>query len=449
MAVTPHPADEAIRARYRTDSDATIAEAIGKTRGWVEKRRRRLGLRKPQGVGDTTTKSVTADAIIPDTSRESIEVEESETVLRIASKSPRIKSAEELIAHRGIDLDRWRIVKRREKQYEGMMKNAADEPVVVPMYSVHIELAPDYEARNMDAMREAILTDIRDHAPRYPAQRPPLFPTDAPRYMLEVCIFDPHFGKYAWSGESGEDYDLHIAERRFMWALERLLQKASHNAIEQIVFPIGQDAIHADSSENTTTRGTRQDVDTRWFKVFRLTRLVYQRAFERCMEIAPVLGIVVPGNHGKHSELALGEVLDAHFHHTDRVQIIGGPRERKYHQYGKNMIGYTHGDTVKLDKLPMLMAVEEPQMWADTQYREIHTGHVHKAKQISFVGTDEVNGVRVRVCPSLSGTDAWHAQQGFVHGWKAAEAFLWARDGGLEDTYSANLGSYPTDQQAA
>ena len=60
-------------------------------------------------------------------------------------------------------------------------------------------------------------------------------------YMLEVNIFDLHFGKLCWNGETGEDYDTKIASKRFHSAIDDLIQKASVYNISKILFPIGNE----------------------------------------------------------------------------------------------------------------------------------------------------------------------------------------------------------------
>lgn len=358
---------------------------------------------------------------------------------------------EELMRLHGFDPDLWEIeraivnhyplgtVTRKVEKDEHGGKVETATPDVRMMFQVKLWLRMCKPAVRLVALKESILADLRDHAPVYPSYSTPSIRDPAERHLLELCVFDPHFGKYAWREESGEDYDLKIAGERFLWAVEELLRRAHGFPLERIVIPVGNDALHADNAQNTTTGGTPQDVDSRWFKVFRTARLLYTHAIDRCLTIAPVDVVVVPGNHDRQSALALGEVLDAHYGRTERVHVNGGPRLRKYYEYGSNMILYTHGSEERPNNLPLLMATEEPQMWARTKYREAHTGHLHKKRETQFVGVDEHNGVRVRILGSLAGTDAWHHSRGFTQNWKAAEAFIWSRDGGLVGNVSANL----------
>ena len=61
-----------------------------------------------------------------------------------------------------------------------------------------------------------------------------------------------------WSGETGEDYDIKIATRRFKQAIEKAIQRASGNDFNRILFIVGNDFFNSDTKDNTTTSGTAQ-----------------------------------------------------------------------------------------------------------------------------------------------------------------------------------------------
>lgn len=451
MPGTPWINDEPKLRRWAAEGvdPDTIAARLGRSydgvRVYAGTRSIRLAPRLPPGeraaaVGAAEREPSAEAAPV----REGIDQEFGGDTGRLSSRG-RIATVEELLEKAAVDLAVWEVERYVVNQWEVGAKDDSGAIQVEPLYQIKAWLRRK-RGLNSGELRDALLADLREHAPVYPKYRAK--PASSAPHLLELCLFDPHFGKFAWGKETGEDYDLRIASERFLWAVETLLERARGFPVERILFPVGNDAIHADNAENTTTRGTRQDVDTRWFKLFRTARLVYQQAIDRCMEVAPVDVIVVPGNHDQQSALALGEVLDAQYSKTERVQVIGGPRLRKYYPYGRALIGFTHGSEEKPGSLPLLMATEAPELWAGSEYREWHTGHWHKRKETQFVGVDEHNGVRVRVISSLAGTDAWHFSQGYTQGWKAAEAFVWSPDQGLVGQFSANLGPY-ADREAA
>ena len=103
-----------------------------------------------------------------------------------------------------------------------------------------------------------------------------------------------------------------------------------------------------------------------------------QHAIIYLSNIAPVDVIIVQGNHDYERMFYVGDLLYARFADNPNVTIDNGLNERKYYQYGTNMILHFHGDKVKSDKIPLLMATEQPVMWSETTFREAHLGHFHK-----------------------------------------------------------------------
>jgi hypothetical protein len=70
-----------------------------------------------------------------------------------------------------------------------------------------------------------------------------------------ISLFDVHFGKYCWAGDSGSNYDLNEADRVYRQAVVDLLEKVPSGGVAKIVFPIGQDFGHFDNANNATTKG--------------------------------------------------------------------------------------------------------------------------------------------------------------------------------------------------
>src|SRR5690606_11750769 len=93
-------------------------------------------------------------------------------------------------------------------------------------------------------------------------------PTPAPANsnadLLAVYMMgDPHIGLYAWAEETGNSFDLEIAERTLVNAADRLVSVAPA-ARQALVVNVG-DFYRSDNSFNRTARsGHALDVDTRW-----------------------------------------------------------------------------------------------------------------------------------------------------------------------------------------
>lgn len=256
--------------------------------------------------------------------------------------------------------------------------------------------------------------------------------------LLELAIFDLHLGKLSWKGETGEDYDMSIAIQRYKDCIAELLSRTDLSKIDRILLPLGNDMIHIDNKFKTTTAGTPQDTDGRFAKIIRVAKRLMIDTIEELSAIAPVDVMIVPGNHDQTVMFTLGEILEAFFYGNEDVTIYNDPKLRKYYKYGQNMIMFTHGSEEKHADLGLIAATEAPSIWANTKYREVHLGHLHKSKSVKYTNVDEYQGFKIRIINSLSGTDAWHYSKGYMS-LKGAEAFIWDAEKGLITNHFYNL----------
>lgn len=251
-------------------------------------------------------------------------------------------------------------------------------------------------------------------------------------FLLEVPIVDLHVGKLGWAPEVGESYDYKIARKRFESTVDDVFARAENINIEKILLPIGNDYFHYDNIEVTTTAGTQQDTDTRWQQLYSIGYEMLVRAIDKFELLAPVEVIHVPGNHDWMTSWQAMKYLWAWYHDNDRVHVNTDPKSRKYFEYGKNLIGYTHGDKEK-KRLFGNMQVEAPQAWGRTKYREWHTGHLH-SEQVK-----EEHGVIVRTLSSITGPDSWHFTNGYIGALAKHQTFLWHKEKGLYEIWHTPL----------
>ena len=361
----------------------------------------------------------------------------------------RVKNEKDLIRICGIDTKEWMIDHWICEVYEAQRKNRRihmkykkgvangsvddeGQTTITPLYLVKAWLVRQVaEIRKRDALLQQV-KDAKRHAFKYRKPRYKL----GRQYLFEVDFPDLHFGKLAWGEESGDDYDVKIAREMALSALDTLLGFAAHYKVGRILMPIGNDFFNVDNKSNTTTHGTPQQEDTRWQKTFRLGRQLCVEMIDRCAMIAPVDVLVVPGNHDEERSFYLGDALQSWYHNCKFVSVDNSAKKRKYYPFGRNLIGFTHGYHEKFEKLPFIMPVEVPKLWAASDFREWHLGDKHHKKDLLY-RTEDKNGVTIRLLRSLSATDSWHFDKGYIGGVRAAEAFLWDRERGLVGQFNA------------
>lgn len=247
--------------------------------------------------------------------------------------------------------------------------------------------------------------------------------------LLEISIPDMHIGKLSHKSETNEDYDLKIAVKRYKDAVQEILSRTNLEKVERILLPIGNDLINIDNENLTTVAGTPQDCDSRFSKMVKVTKELLIDTINQLAEIAPVDVVIVKGNHDSTVTFMIGEILDAWFHQNRNITIDNSPKWRKYYQYGKVGILYTHGEKEKVNDLGLIFATEEAKLWADTKYRFAKLGHWHKSKEMKHVSVDTEVGFQVQILPSLSATDEWHYGKGYL-GLKQCKGYLYHKTKG-------------------
>jgi len=257
--------------------------------------------------------------------------------------------------------------------------------------------------------------------------------------LAEVNIYDAHIGKLCYHAQSGENYDTSIAYDRFMNTLDLTMKRASVFNFNRIVFPVGNDFFNTDNMLGTTTKGTIQVEDRRWQKVYKLGRELLIGGIDFLSQFAPVDVIVVPGNHDFERMFYLGDTLQMFYADNPNVTVNNSEKFRKYYKHGNVLLGYTHGADEKESDLPLLMAQEVPHLWSQSKVREFHLGHLHHRKEIKYRSTKEYVGVVVRYMRSISGTDQWHSQKGYVGTLKGSECFIWNDKTGLVAMMENNI----------
>ena len=347
----------------------------------------------------------------------------------------RIVTLEDLVRVCNIDTEEWNIARWECTKWEVGAKNDAGEIVVEPLFRVNAKLEKRKLDNDLEKQKVLIISEMRKHAPQYPVIE---YTDMGQQCLLELSIFDIHFGKLAHKNESGEDFDLKIAEKRFKTAVDELLGRVNLDTVTRILFPVGNDLIHVDNIVSTTFNGTPQDSDTRFHKIFTTVKKVLIETIDKLSAIAPVDILIIPGNHDTTVTFLMGEVLDAWYCNNDSVTINNSPKLRKYYKFGKNGFQFTHGDREKHTDLGLIFASEEPKLWSSTKYRFCQLGHLHKQKKTSYISIDTHQGFQVQIMPSLSANDAWHTGKGYGS-LKQAKGFLFHTEEGLIAEYTFTI----------
>lgn len=354
--------------------------------------------------------------------REQVKFEESDSGATAWSKSARIMTLEQLLNACDVDRELWTVDRYVVNKWEvGARGDYGLE--VEPLIQVKAWLKRR-EAAPVEQALESVLARMRDAAPFMP--RPT---SHAPRgdHLLVPNLYDAHFNKRSDDGT----YTVERAADDFCAVADALALRVEGLGmpVERVLFPAGNDALHTDNLQGTTTKGTWVETAGDARDAVDAVVDAYQYVIRRFAEIAPVDVVVVESNHDRFSSYWLGKVIEAMFSRDPFVSVDARRAPNKYYAYGATLIGLQHGDSVKVRDLAALMAVEAPQLWAETRYRQWLRGHIHHSAGI-FHPISEEKGVNVRVIPALCPPDQYHILHGFIGGHRAAEALYFHREHG-------------------
>ena len=236
----------------------------------------------------------------------------------------------------------------------------------------------------------------------------PLSPNEPLPDLLSLYILaDAHLGMYAWGRETGENYDLSKGVEVIRTAIDRLVS-GSPESETGVILELG-DFFHADDSTSRTPRsGHSLDTDGRHAKVIEEGISLTVWAIERALEKHDnVLYVSKRGNHDPTSGMILPAAMSHLFRNEPRVTVETDTSKHWFYQHGKTMLAGTHGDTLKMDKMPGFMSAEEPKIWGNTDYRYGWTGHLHHRRSVEFPG------VTCEIARTLAARDAYHTEGGY------------------------------------
>jgi hypothetical protein len=234
----------------------------------------------------------------------------------------------------------------------------------------------------------------------------------------EISLPDIHYGKLT-------ELSMDAVEEQFMSTVYNLVDKAKGLNIEKFILPIGNDGMNSEGMRLTTTKGTFQHDAVGWRESFQGYCNLMTKAIDFLKTKAPVHVIVVSGNHDFERMFYAGDVIKGWYRNDKNVVVDNSMESRKYVEYGVNMLMFTHGDKEKPSEMPLIMATEQPEMFARCPIREVHCGHLHKEM------VNEYRGIKVRFIPSICANDDWHRTMGYS-ALRTGQAYIWSKTNGLE-----------------
>jgi len=222
---------------------------------------------------------------------------------------------------------------------------------------------------------------------------------------------------------------------------------AAPMGIGRILFVMGNDILHVDNTRSMTTNGTFQDTDGTIYQGFNDAAAALDEAITESSRHAEVDLLHCMSNHDKTLGWALTQTVAARLQRNPRVHSTPynlSEAHRKYYRYEHNLMGLTHGDGAKEEKLYGLMVKEARQHISECEnlYWLLHHYHHkdrksrgefvyqrekdHNGMTAMISGEPQIVGEQMQIeyVRSPSAPDAWHDFSGYVN-MQAVECFIY------------------------
>lgn len=223
-------------------------------------------------------------------------------------------------------------------------------------------------------------------------------------------VSDFHLGMLAWADESGDDWDMKIAEDLFSRWFDAAFQKAP-DAGTGVINLLG-DLAHFDSLDAVTpASGHVLDADTRYQKLVRyMIRMVRRVVDMALVKHKNVRLLIVQGNHDESGMIWLAEMFSALYDNEPRLFVDTSPDVYKMVQHGKTTLFFHHGHKARFDAIEPVMIAKFRKAFGESVYSYAHVGHLHHQKIV------ESRNMIVEQHRTLAAKDAYASRGGWMSG---------------------------------
>lgn len=221
-------------------------------------------------------------------------------------------------------------------------------------------------------------------------------------------VSDFHLGMLAWSDETGDDWDMNLAEDLFARWFDAAFQQAP-DAATGVINLLG-DFAHFDSLDAVTpASGHVLDADTRYQKLVRyMIRMVRRVVNMALVKHKTVKLVIVQGNHDESGMIWLAEMFHTLYGNEPRVLVDTSADVYKMIQHGKTTLFFHHGHKCRFDAIEPVMIAKFRKAFGDSEYSYAHVGHLHHQKIV------ESRNMVVEQHRTLAAKDAYASRGGWM-----------------------------------
>lgn len=267
---------------------------------------------------------------------------------------------------------------------------------------------PFYEPKDEAEAFRAVLEGLKDEIKPI---KPKKFKNalNNTKIINQYTLTDYHLGMMAWGEESGDDWDLKIAEKILVSFFDKAIE-TSPDAENCIFAQIG-DFLHWDGFDAVTPANKHiLDADTRFNKLVRVAIRVIRRIIDMLLNKYKTVNVIMAeGNHDPASSVWLREMLYAFYENEPRVIIDTNPDPYYCITFGKVCLFYHHGHKKSIKNVESAFIGKFKKQFGRSKFCYGHLGHFHHQEK-------ETNLMVLEQHRTLSAKDAYASRGGYISG---------------------------------
>lgn len=249
---------------------------------------------------------------------------------------------------------------------------------------------------------------LKDEIPRVSMVSPP--PLGNENLLNCYVITDYHLGMLSWSEETGDDWDIAIAEKMLVkWFAQAIHQSPD---AKTAIFAQLSDFLHFDGMDAVTPASKHLlDVDTRFAKLVRSAIRILRTVIDMLLQKHEIVHIkMLDANHDPVSQIWLREWFSVFYENEPRVSVDKSPNPYNAYEFGKTALFFHHGHKKNVSNVSQVFAAQFREMFGRTKYAYAHLGHLHS------IDVKENNLMIVEQHRTLAAPDAYAARGGWLSG---------------------------------
>lgn len=192
-----------------------------------------------------------------------------------------------------------------------------------------------------------------------------------------IQIGDAHLGMLAHEAETGENFDLKIAERELLMAVMMLIEEIK--PVKRLVINDLGDFTHYENfAGQTEASGHNLDYDGRFPKMIDVYARVMRTIIDMALSKAETVDVIInQGNHSRTNDIWMAVLLREVYGPTGRVNVLNNHSPFIGYRMGNTFVMTHHSDKTKPNRLAQVMTSDFRRDFGETEFHYIDIGHIH------------------------------------------------------------------------